>query len=73
MAVNGVLEAQTAFTTPWSAINILQIGRSKVAGVFDENRPGDIHAGAIDDVRAYAGVLTDQEVLDLYSSIGGAE
>jgi hypothetical protein len=55
--VNGVLEAQTAFTTPWSATSVFQIGRSKVAGVLGEYWPGDVDA-----VQAYARVLLPGEI-----------
>jgi hypothetical protein len=55
--VNGVLEAQSAFTTPWSATGIFQIGRSKVAGVFGEYWPGDIDA-----VQAYSRILLPGEI-----------
>jgi hypothetical protein len=55
--VNGVLEAQTAFTTPWNSTGVFQIGRSKVAGVLGEYWPGDVDA-----VQAYARVLLPGEI-----------
>jgi len=55
--VNGVLEATTAFTTPWSGTGAFQIGRSKAAGAFGEYWPGDVDA-----VRAYDRVLLPGEI-----------
>jgi Concanavalin A-like lectin/glucanases superfamily len=54
--VNGILEATTAFTSPWSAAGPLQIGRSKVASVYGENWPGDI-----DNVQVYQRILLPGE------------
>jgi hypothetical protein len=55
--VNGALEATTAYTTPWNATGVFQIGRSKVAGALGEYWPGDIDA-----VRAYDRVLLPGEL-----------
>lgn len=55
--VNGVLEATTAFTTPWAATGVFQIGRSQVASAFGEYWPG-----RIDAVKAYDRVLLPGEL-----------
>ncbi|MFG2059154.1 LamG-like jellyroll fold domain-containing protein [Micromonospora sp. NPDC048930] len=55
--VNGVLEATTAFTSPWAATGVFQIGRSRVASVFGEYWPG-----RIDAVQAYDRVLLPGEL-----------
>ncbi|GIG88594.1 hypothetical protein Pen02_35300 [Plantactinospora endophytica] len=55
--VNGVLEAETAFTTPWSGTDAFQVGRSKLAGVWSEYWPGDVDA-----VRVYDRVLLPGEM-----------
>jgi hypothetical protein len=54
--VDGTLQGATAFSTPWQAAGPLGIGRAK-----GWNR----WAGEIDDVRAYTGVLTEDEIYDL--------
>ncbi|MFE9689123.1 LamG-like jellyroll fold domain-containing protein [Micromonospora sp. NPDC005806] len=55
--VNGVLEATTAFTTPWSSTGGLQLGRSLVHSTFGEYWTGDIDA-----VRVYNRVLLAGEL-----------
>lgn len=55
--VNGVLEATTAYTTPWSAAGSFQIGRSKVNGVYGEYWPGDV-----DQLQVYNRVLLPGEI-----------
>jgi len=48
--VNGLLQGETAFTAqPWAATGPLQIGRSKVGGVFGEYWPGQIDEVAVYD------------------------
>lgn len=55
--VNGTLESQAAFTTPWQAQGAFQIGRSKLAGAYVDYWPGDI-----DQAKAYPRVLLPGEL-----------
>ncbi len=55
--VNGVLEATTAYTTPWNAAGSFQIGRSKVNGVYGEYWPGDL-----DQLQVHSRVLLPGEI-----------
>ncbi|MEO3816632.1 LamG-like jellyroll fold domain-containing protein [Plantactinospora sp. B24E8] len=55
--VNGVLAAETAFTSPWSATGPFQIGRAQVAGVW-----GEYWTGGIDGVRVHDRVLLPGEL-----------
>lgn len=55
--VNGVLEATTAFTTPWNAIGALQFGRGGIAPSFSNYWEGDI-----DGAKVYDRVLLPGEV-----------
>jgi len=55
--VNGVLEASTAYTTPWSATGSFQIGRSKVNGTYGEYWPGDL-----DQLQVHNRVLLPGEI-----------
>jgi len=55
--VDGNLESTTAFTTPWNSTGPLAIGKA----IHGWNR----WSGGIDDVRAYTGVLTEDEIYDL--------
>ena len=57
--VNGVLEGTTAYTGGWAANGALNVGRGRFGG------PGDWFAGAVDDVQAYTGVLTDADIAAL--------
>ena len=57
--VNGVLEGTTAYTGGWAANGALNVGRGRFGG------PGDWFAGAVDDVQAYSGVLTDADIAAL--------
>ncbi|RJQ66447.1 LamG domain-containing protein [Pseudonocardiaceae bacterium YIM PH 21723] len=59
--VNGQLAATATATESWQANGPFVVGRAKWQGV-----PVDqAYAGAIDEVRAYQGVLSDAEILDL--------
>jgi hypothetical protein len=55
--VNGVLEATTAFTTPWNATGALQIGRGQGAGAFANYWEGDV-----DEAQVYDRVLLGGEI-----------
>ncbi|WP_405087621.1 LamG-like jellyroll fold domain-containing protein [Microbispora sp. NBC_01389] len=55
--VDGNLDGTTSFTTPWQAKDALTIGQA----INGSNK----WVGAIDDVRAYTGVLTDDEIYEL--------
>ncbi|MFI5735447.1 LamG-like jellyroll fold domain-containing protein [Kribbella sp. NPDC051587] len=55
--VNGVLEATTAYTTPWNATGSFQIGRSKVNGTYGEYWPGDL-----DQLQVHNRVLLPGEI-----------
>lgn len=57
--VNGQLNDQRSVTGGWAA-GALQIGRARY-----NNAPVDYFAGAVDDVRAYTGTLTDRQVINL--------
>jgi len=55
--VNGVLESQVVFTTPWSATGGFQIGRAKVRGVFGEYWTGQIDQVQVHDRPLLAGEI----------------
>lgn len=59
--VNGRLEATTAYTGGWAANGSLTVGRGKYGG------PVDWFAGAVDEVKVFAGPLTDADVTSLYT------
>lgn len=59
--VNGIARSTAPMlTSSWDATGPLEIGRAKANGAFQDHFEGDV-----DDVRVYAGALTDQQVLDL--------
>jgi Concanavalin A-like lectin/glucanases superfamily len=58
--VNGQFNDAVDCPASWNATGPLEIGRVKYNGGFQDYFQGDI-----DDVRVYAGALTDQQVLDL--------
>jgi hypothetical protein len=58
--VNGQFNDQVDCDASWNATGPLEIGRVKYNGGFQ-----DYFAGDIDDVRVYAGALTDDQVLNL--------
>ena len=57
--VNGVLEATTAYTGGWASNGSFNVGRGRFGG------PNDWFGGAIDDVQAYTGVLSDADIAAL--------
>jgi hypothetical protein len=59
--VNGKLEGTTAYTGGWAATGGLNVGRGKWGG------PNDWFAGAIDEAQAFAGTLSDADVVQLYT------
>ncbi|MEV7803400.1 LamG-like jellyroll fold domain-containing protein [Microbispora sp. NPDC088329] len=63
--VNGQLNDQRPVTGGWAA-GALQIGRAKY-----RSAPVDYFGGDIDDVRAYTGVLTDRQVLNIAMNLPG--
>lgn len=59
--VNGQLQATAADTAaPWRATRMVRVGAATTATGWKNPFAGDI-----DDVRAYGGVLSDQEIVDL--------
>ena len=58
--MNGQLNDAVDCPAEWNATGPLEIGRVKFNGGFQDYFEGDI-----DDVRVYAGALTDEQVLDL--------
>ncbi|MFF0245273.1 LamG-like jellyroll fold domain-containing protein [Streptosporangium sandarakinum] len=60
--VDGVLNAETAYTSTWDSTSNVQIGRTKVNGAHNSYLKG-----AIDDVRLYQKTLTAEEVTALYT------
>ncbi|MFF0308208.1 LamG-like jellyroll fold domain-containing protein [Streptosporangium sp. NPDC004379] len=60
--VNGRLSVSTvtAHVSAWNATGPLQLGRAKSAGVFTGHWPG-----IVDDVRAYDGVLSAEQIAQL--------
>ncbi|MFD1325535.1 LamG-like jellyroll fold domain-containing protein, partial [Micromonospora sonneratiae] len=58
--VDGELAGTAANPAAWHAPGPLQVGRSKVGGVFGEHFPGDVA-----DVRIYTGVLSQYEIDNL--------
>ncbi|MCO6010003.1 LamG domain-containing protein [Actinoallomurus purpureus] len=60
--VDGVSEAETPIAAPWNADGGFHIGAAKEKGAAAEFWPG-----AIDDVQAFTGVLTDNEINDMAS------
>lgn len=58
--VGGELVARTTGVTTWQANGALTIGAARWSGT-----PRDLWEGALDDVRAYAGTLTDYEIFVL--------
>ncbi|MFF0869904.1 LamG domain-containing protein [Nonomuraea sp. NPDC003560] len=62
--VNGVLQGSAAHDTPWNGSGALQIGRTKfVSGSY-----GNAFPGALDEVHAYQGALTAEEITLLANS-----
>jgi len=59
--VNGVLEATTAFTTPWLATGDVTLG-----GAWSAGRLVSPLKGAMDDVRLYDRAVSDDEVRQLF-------
>jgi len=57
--VNGVLEGTTAYTGGWAANGSFNVGRGRFGG------PNDWFGGAVDDVQAYTGALSDAEIAAL--------
>ncbi|HEX4812382.1 MAG TPA: LamG-like jellyroll fold domain-containing protein [Nonomuraea sp.] len=55
--VNGTLEGEKAATAPWNATGAFQVGRGQLAG-----RPSTPFAGEIDDVHAWTGVRTKDQI-----------
>ncbi|MDN3354182.1 LamG-like jellyroll fold domain-containing protein [Actinomadura sp. DC4] len=60
--VDGGLQAETAFTTPWSAGGVFQLGQSRYKGAAADPWPG-----GVDDVHVFTGVLTADEISDIGS------
>ncbi|MFU8853054.1 LamG-like jellyroll fold domain-containing protein [Micromonospora sp. SL1-18] len=63
--VNGQAVAETAHASAWNAGGGLLIGRGQAPNVSFPQ----YFTGGIDEVRVYAGVLSDQEIFDSYSAI----
>ncbi|WP_240138973.1 LamG-like jellyroll fold domain-containing protein [Streptomyces sp. MUM 178J] len=59
--VNGSLEMETAWTSPWEAKGPLQLGRHKYGTGYNNN-----HKGGLDDVQVYGEALTGSQVSSLY-------
>ena len=60
--VDGGLQAETEFTTPWNAGGVFQIGQSLYLG-----HAADPWPGGVDDVQVFTGVLTADEINDIGS------
>ncbi len=60
--VDGGLQAETDFTTPWSAGGAFQIGQARYKGAATDPWPG-----GVDDVQVFTGVLTADEINDIGS------
>ncbi|GAA3817907.1 hypothetical protein GCM10022226_43080 [Sphaerisporangium flaviroseum] len=58
--VNGQFSDFRSTTATWNAAGALQIGRARNRGAYVDHFAGDI-----DDVRTYAGALTDRQVVDI--------
>jgi hypothetical protein len=63
--VNGQAVDETYHAGSWHANGSLLIGRGQVSNVTSPQ----YFAGGIDDVRAYAGVLSDQEIFNIYNTV----
>ncbi|WP_375118103.1 LamG-like jellyroll fold domain-containing protein [Nonomuraea sp. MTCD27] len=61
--VNGVLNAETTFTSTWNATSNIQIGRTKANGTLT-----NYLKGTIDEVRLYQKALTATEIAALYAN-----
>jgi hypothetical protein len=61
--VNGAFVAETFHTSAWNASGPVWIGTGRRTGTT----AAEFFTGAIDDVRVYSGVLTDQEIANLYA------
>ena len=66
--VNGQFVDETSHTSAWNAGGSMRIGRGRKP---DASAPA-YWPGAVDDVRVYAGVLSDQEIWDSYGVIAVA-
>jgi Concanavalin A-like lectin/glucanases superfamily len=65
--VDGQFVAETHHASNWNAGGSLRMGRGQASNVtFAQYLPG-----GIDDVRAYAGALSDEEILDSYHEVVG--
>ncbi|GIH62415.1 hypothetical protein Msi02_32320 [Microbispora siamensis] len=60
--VNGRLAASTTGAAPFDAARTLDLGRARVSSAWGDRWPGDV-----DDVRAYQGVLSDQQIVTLFN------
>lgn len=63
--VNGQAVDETYHASAWNAGGALVLGRGQVSDVTFSQWL----TGGIDDVRAYSGVLSDQEIFDAYNAI----
>ncbi|MEO3746486.1 LamG-like jellyroll fold domain-containing protein [Plantactinospora sp. B5E13] len=63
--VNGQTVDETYHASAWNAGGALVLGRGQVSNVSFSQWL----TGGIDDVRVYSGVLSDQEIFDVYSAI----
>ncbi|MER6515043.1 LamG-like jellyroll fold domain-containing protein [Nonomuraea sp. NPDC001636] len=61
--VDGVLNAETAFTSNWDATSNVQLGRTKADGTLS-----NYLKGTIDEVRLYQKALTAAEIAALYAT-----
>ncbi|MEU1724511.1 LamG-like jellyroll fold domain-containing protein [Nonomuraea sp. NPDC005692] len=61
--VDGVLNAETAFTSGWDATGNVQLGRTKANGTIS-----NYLKGTIDEVRLYQKALTAAEIAALYAT-----
>ena len=61
--VDGDLQAETDYTTPWNAGGVFQIGQAQI----QKAAPTDSWPGGVDDVQVFTGVLTAAEINDIGS------
>ncbi|MFJ8581278.1 LamG-like jellyroll fold domain-containing protein [Micromonospora sp. NPDC093277] len=64
--VDGEFVAETYFAGTWQAGGAVRIGRGRAGVTFDQYL-----TGAVDDVRTYAGPLSDQAIWDLSTARAG--
>ncbi|WP_157621481.1 LamG-like jellyroll fold domain-containing protein [Saccharothrix sp. NRRL B-16348] len=60
--VNGTLESETSFTTPWSANGTFTVGRSLWNGA-----QGDFFPGVVDELRVYSRAVTAEDAHGMWN------